>query len=98
MGLTDDPILDLHYLSIILATLVPLYYWHVRKDRNSVVLKVCRGVRVVNALFYAAAFFYVLDLFWNDIQLGMPLLIAMPVISYLLARRWAPKHNELVRV
>jgi hypothetical protein len=45
--LTDDLFLDLHYLSIVLAIVIPLYYWYGRKDRQSVVLKVARGVRVM---------------------------------------------------
>ena len=94
MGLTGDLFLDLHYLSIILASLVPLYYWYVRKDRDTVVLKVCRGVRIANAIFYIGAFFFTLELFWDELQLGLPLLVALPVISYLLARRWAPREQK----
>jgi hypothetical protein len=96
MGITGDLFLDFHYWSIIVASLVPLYFWYVRKEQDSVVLKVCRGVRLVNALFYAAAFFLALELFWEELELGMPLLIALPIITYLLARRWAPKKREML--
>ena len=87
----NDLFLNLHYLSIVLTITIPLYYWYIKRDRNSVVLKVARGVRILNALFYFAAFFYTLEVFWNDLMLGMPLLIALPLMSYLLARRWAPR-------
>jgi hypothetical protein len=95
--MTDDLLINLHYFSIIFATLVPLYYWYIRRERDSVVVKVCRGIRVLNALFYAVAFLFVLELFWNELELGMPLLIAMPVISYVLARRWAPSQIQITK-
>ena len=90
--LTDDLLLDLHYLSIVLAIVIPLYYWYGRKDRQSVVLKVARGVRVLNGLFYLAAFFYCVELFWGEnLVPSIPFLLALLTISYLLIRRWAPK-------
>jgi hypothetical protein len=92
MGITGDLFLDFHYWSIIVASLVPLYYWYVRKERDSVVLKVCRGVRLVNALVYAAGFVFLIEVFWEDLWFGVPMLSIMLVITYLLARRWAPKH------
>ncbi len=90
--LTDDLFLALHYLSIVLAIAIPLYYWYGRKDRQSVVLKVARGVRVLNGLFYLAAFFYCVELFWGEnLVPSIPFLLALLTISYLLIRRWAPK-------
>ncbi len=90
--LTDDLFLDLHYLSIVLAIVIPLYYWYGRKDRQSVVLKVARGVRVINGLLYLAAFFYCVELFWGEnLVPSIPFLLALLTISYLLVRRWAPK-------
>ena len=91
--LTDDLFLDLHYLSIVLAIVIPLYYWYVRKDRQSVVLRVARAVRIINGIFYFVATGYALEVFWNDLELGMPLIIALLIISYLLVRRWAPKQG-----
>ena len=67
--LTDDLFLDLHYLSIVLAIVIPLYYWYGRKDRQSVVLRVARGVRVINGIFYFVATGYTLEVFWNDLEL-----------------------------
>jgi hypothetical protein len=93
---SENLFLDLHYLSIVLAIVVPLYYWYVRKDRQSVVLKVARGVRAVNGIFYFVATGYTLEVFWNDLQLGMPLILALLIISYLLVRRWAPKQVPLL--
>jgi hypothetical protein len=29
---SEDLLLDLHYLSMFLAIVVPLYYWYVRED------------------------------------------------------------------
>ena len=93
--LTDDLFLDLHYLSIVLAVVIPLYYWYGRKDRQSVVLKVARGVRVLNGLFYLAAFFYCVELFWGEnLVPSIPFLLALLIISYLLVRRWAPKQRN----
>ena len=57
--LTDDLLLDLHYLPIVLAVVIPVYYWYGRKDRQSVVLRVARGVRVINGIFYFVATGYV---------------------------------------
>jgi hypothetical protein len=93
---SENLFLDLHYLSIVLAIVVPLYYWYVRRDRQSVVLKVARGVRAANGIFYFMATGYTLEVFWNDLQLGMPLIIALLIISYLLVRRWAPKQVPLL--
>ncbi len=91
--LTDDLFLDLHYLSIVLAIVIPLYYWYGRKDRQSVVLKVARGVRVINGLLYLAAFFYAAEFFWGEnLVPAIPFLLALLTISYLLVKRWAPKH------
>ena len=90
--LTDDLFLDLHYLSIVLAVVIPLYYWYGRKDRQSVVLKVARGVRVLNGLFYLAAFFYCVELFWvENLVPAIPFLLALLTISYLLMRRWSSR-------
>jgi hypothetical protein len=90
--LTDDLFLDLHYLSIILAIVIPLYCWYVRKDRQSVVLRVARGVRVTNGLFYLAAFFYAAELFWGEnLVPAIPFLLALLTVTYLLVKRWAPK-------
>ena len=95
--LTDDLLLDLHYLSIVLAVVIPLYYWYRRKDRQSVVLKVARGVRVLNGLFYLAAFFYSVELFWDEnLVPSIPFLLALLIISYLLVRRWAPKQGNVL--
>jgi hypothetical protein len=95
--LTDNPLLDFHYLSIFLAIVIPLYYWYVRKDRQSVVLKVARGVRVINGLLYLAAFFYAAEFFWSDYLIpSIPFLLALLIISYLLVRRWAPKNPEIM--
>ena len=95
--LTDDLFLDLHYLSIVLAVVIPLYYWYGRKDRQSVVLKVARGVRVLNGLFYLAAFFYCVELFWGEnLVPSIPFLLALLIISYLLVRRWAPKQGNVL--
>jgi hypothetical protein len=94
--LTDDLFLDLHYLSIVLAVVIPLYYWYGRKDRQSVVLKMARGVRVLNGLFYLAAFFYCVELFWGEnLVPSIPFLLALLTISYLLIRRWAPKQGNV---
>ena len=90
--LTDDLFLDLHYLSIVLAAVIPLYYWYGRKDRQSVVLKVARGVRVLNGLMYLAAFFYCVELFWGEnLVAAIPFLLALLTISYLLVRRWSSR-------
>ena len=90
--LTDDLFLDLHYLSIVLAIVIPLYYWYGRKDRQSVVLKVARGVRVLNGLMYLAAFFYCVELFWGEnLVAAIPFLLALLTISYLLVRRWSSR-------
>ncbi len=97
--LTDDLFLDLHYLSIVLAIVIPLYYWYWCKDRQSVVLKVVRGVRVLNGLFYLAAFFYCVELFWGEnLVPSIPFLLALLIISYLLVRRWAPKQKTVLMV
>jgi hypothetical protein len=94
--LTDDLFLDLHYLSIVLAVVIPLYYWYGRKDRQSVVLKVARGVRVINGLLYLAAFFYCVELFWGEnLVPSIPFLLALLTISYLLVRRWAPRQSRV---
>jgi hypothetical protein len=93
--LTNDLFLDLHYLSIVLAIAVPLYYWYVRKDRQSMVLSVARGVRVINGLLYLAAFFYAAEFFWGDYLVpSIPFLLALLTISYLLVRRWAPRQLQ----
>ena len=90
--LTDNPLLDLHYLSIVLAIVIPLYYWYVRKDRQSVVLRVARGVRVLNGLLYLAAFFYAAEFFWDEYLVpAIPFLLALLTISYLLVRRWSSR-------
>lgn len=89
--LTDDPFLDLHYASIVLATVVPLFYWFVLKKRQSHLYRIARGIQLLNAIFYIAGTYYVYELFWNDLELGWPLTIVMPLIAYLLAKRWAPK-------
>ena len=92
---TNDLFLDLHYLSIALAIVIPLYYWYVRKDRQSVVLRLARGVRVINGLLYLAAFFYAAEFFWGEYLVpSIPFLLALLTISYLLLRRWAPKQNN----
>ncbi len=92
---TNDLILDLHYLSIVLAIVIPLYYWYVRKDRESAVLRLARGVRVINGLLYLAAFFYAAEFFWGEYLVpSIPFLLALLTISYLLLRRWAPKQNN----
>ena len=91
---TNDLFLDLHYLSIALAIVIPLYYWYLRKDRQSVVLRLARGVRVINGLLYLAAFFYAAEFFWGEYLVpSIPFLLALLTISYLLLRRWAPKQN-----
>ncbi len=92
--ITGDLVLDIHYTSIVLAIIVPLYYWYWKKERNSPVLKVARAVRVVNAALYLAAAVYALDFFWNEIDLGLWLIVAMVVVAYLLARRWAPRERS----
>ncbi len=93
--LTDDLLLDLHYLSIVIAIVIPLYYWYVRKDRQSAVLRVARGIRVLNGLLYLAAFFYAAEFFWDEyLVASIPFLLALLTISYLLLRRWAPKQNN----
>ena len=90
--MTDDLFLDLHYLSVVFAILVPLYYWYVREDRQSVVLKIARGVRVINGLLYLAAFFYAVELFWvENLVPAMPFLLMLLITSYLLLKRWAPQ-------
>jgi hypothetical protein len=95
--LTDNPLLDLHYLSIVLAIVIPLYYWYVRKDRQSVVLRVARGIRVLNGLLYLAAFFYCVELFWGEYLVpSIPFLLALLTISYLLVRRWAPRQENVL--
>ena len=94
--LTDNLLLDLHYVSIVLAIVIPLYCWYVRKDRQSTILRVARGVRVINGIFYFVATGYTLEVFWNDLELGMPLIIALLIISYLLVRRWAPKQGNIL--
>jgi hypothetical protein len=95
--LTDNPLLDLHYLSIVLAIVIPLYYWYVRKDRQSVVLRVARGIRVLNGLLYLAAFFYCVELFWGEYLVpSIPFLLALLTISYLLVRRWAPRQKNVL--
>jgi hypothetical protein len=92
--LTDNLILDLHYLSIVLAIVIPLYCWYVRKDRESAVLRLARGVRVINGLLYFAAFFYAAEFFWDEYLVpSIPFLLALLTISYLLLKRWAPKQN-----
>jgi len=96
--LTDDLFLDLHYLSIVLAVVIPLYYWYVRKDRQSMVLKVARGVRIVNAILYFGAFLFALELFWDDNLIpSIPFLLTLLTISYLLGRRWAKEVSRLGR-
>ncbi len=97
--LTDDLFLDLHYLSIVLAIVIPLYYWYGRKDRQSVVLKVARGVRVINGLLYLAAFFYCVELFWGEnLVPAVPFLLALLTVTYLLVKRWAPKQKNVLMV
>jgi hypothetical protein len=88
---SEDLLLNLHYLSMVLAIVIPLYYWYVRRDRQSMVLKAARGVRIVNAVFYLGAFLFSVELFWDDnLVPSIPFLLALLTISYLLARRWAP--------
>jgi len=88
---SEDLLLDLHYLSMFLAIVIPLYYWYVRKDRQSMVLKVARGVRIVNAILYFGAFLFALELFWGEhLVTSAPFLLSLLLISYLLVRRWAP--------
>ena len=95
--LTNDLLLDLHYLSIVLAIVIPLYYWYVRKDRQAVVLRVARGVRVLNGLLYLAAFFYCVELFWDkNLVPSIPFLLALLTIFYLLVRRWAPRQLQAI--
>ena len=95
--LTDNLILDLHYLSIVLAIVMPLYYWYVRKDRQSAVLRVARGIRVLNGFLYLAAFFYAAEFFWDEYFVpSIPFLLALLIISYLLVRRWAPKQGNVL--
>jgi hypothetical protein len=95
--LTNDLFLDLHYLSIALAIVIPLYYWYVRKDRESAVLKVARGIRVLNGFLYLAAFFYAAEFFWDEYFVpSIPFLLALLIISYLLVRRWAPKQGNVL--
>ena len=97
--LTDNLILDLHYLSIVLAIVIPLYYWYVRKDRQSAVLRVARVIRVLNGFLYLAAFFYAADFFWDEYFVpSIPFLLALLIISYLLVRRWAPKQKNVLMV
>ncbi len=92
--LTDNLFLDLHYLSIILAIVIPLYYWYVRRDRHSAVLRVARGVRAINGLLYLAAFFYAAEFFWGEYLVpSIPFLLTLLIIAYLLVRRWAPKQG-----
>ena len=95
--LTDNLILDLHYLSIVLAIVMPLYYWYVRKDRQSAVLRVARGIRVLNGFLYLAAFFYAAEFFWDEYFVpSIPFSLALLIISYLLVRRWAPKQGNVL--
>jgi hypothetical protein len=95
--LTNDLLLDLHYLSIALAIVIPLYYWYVRKDRQSAVLRVARGIRALNGLLYLAAFFYAAEFFWDEYLVpSIPFLLALLIISYLLVRRWAPKQGNVL--
>jgi hypothetical protein len=95
--LTNDLFLDLHYLSITLAIVIPLYYWYVRKDRQSVVLRLARGVRVINGILYLAAFFYAAEFFWGEYLVpSIPFLLALLTISYLLVRRWAPRQENVL--
>ena len=92
---SEDLLLNLHYLSMVLAIVIPLYYWYVRKDRQSVVLKVARGVRVLNGLLYLAAFFYSAEFSCGEYLVpSIPFLLSLLTISYLLLRRWAPKQNN----
>jgi hypothetical protein len=89
--LTDDLLLDLHYLSIALAIVIPLYYWYGRKDRQSVVLKVARSIRILNGILYFGAFLLALEVFWDGhLIASTPFLLSLLLISYLLVRRWAP--------
>ena len=95
--LTDNLLLDLHYVSIVLAIVIPLYCWYVRKDRQSTILRVARGVRVINGLMYLAAFFYAAEFFWGEYLVpSIPFLLALLIISYLLVRRWAPKQGNVL--
>jgi hypothetical protein len=94
---SEDFLLNLHYLSMFLAMVIPLYYWYVRKDRQSVVLRVARGIRVLNGLLYLAAFFYCVELFWGEYLVpSIPFLLALLTISYLLVRRWAPRQENVL--
>jgi len=94
---SEDLLLNLHYLSMFLAIVIPLYYWYVRRDRQSVVLRLARGVRVINGILYLAAFFYAAEFFWGDYLVpSIPFLLALLIISYLLVRRWAPKQGNVL--
>jgi hypothetical protein len=94
---SEDFLLNLHYLSMFLAIVIPLYYWYVRKDRESMVLRIARGVRIVNAILYFGAFLFALELFWGEhLVTSAPFLLSLLLISYLLVRRWAPKQTPLL--
>ena len=94
--LTDNLFLDFHYFSIVLAIVIPLYYWYVRMDRQSMVLRIARGIRVLNGLLYLAGFFYCVELFWGEnLVPAVPFLLALLTISYLLVKRWAPKQRNV---
>jgi len=53
--LTGDLFHDFHCFSIVLSSVVLLYYWSVRKDRQSVVPRVARGIRTLNAVLNLSA-------------------------------------------
>lgn len=88
---TDDLLLNLHYLSIVLAILVPLYYWYIKRDRVSPIYRIARFVRIANALIYLAAVVYMVEIFWDEFPLGLDMTAVMIIFSYLLSRKWAPK-------
>ncbi len=88
---TDDLLLYGHYLSVVLSIVIPLYYWYVKKLRDSKIFKVARAVRILNAVFYLYAITVLLEVFWDELPLGLELMGVLLLFAYLLARRWAPK-------
>lgn len=87
----DDLLLYGHYVSVVLSIVVPLYYWYVKKLRDSKIFKIARAVRIANAIFYLYAITFLLEVFWDELPLGLELIGVLLVLAYLLARRWAPK-------
>lgn len=88
---TDDLLLYGHYLSVVLAIVIPLYYWYVKKERDSKVFKIARAVRIANAIFYLYGITFLLEVFWDELPLGLEMVALFALFAYLLARRWAPK-------